>query len=129
MARELFEVSCPCCQSTLKIDGEVRAVISHAEPVKKPIIEDLAAEVAKLKGAPGRREEAFQKSFAAEKNQGQVLNRKFETSGRSRAISTFDSSFETDRAEEVAGDLAGGPVLPVQFVIEAAHGFARDASG
>ena len=41
-------------------------------------IQSLAAEVAKLKGAPDRREEAFQKSFAAEKNQGQVLNRKFD---------------------------------------------------
>jgi predicted nucleotide-binding protein (sugar kinase/HSP70/actin superfamily) len=78
MARELFEVKCPCCLSTLKIDAEIRAVISHAEPEKKPVIEDLAAEVAKLKGAPGRREEAFQKSFAAEKNQGQLLNRKFD---------------------------------------------------
>lgn len=78
MARELFEVSCPCCQSTLKIDAEIRAVISHSEPVKKPVIEDLAAEVAKLKGAPDRREDAFQKSFAAHKSQGQVLNRKFD---------------------------------------------------
>lgn len=78
MAHELFEVSCPCCQSTLRIDGELGVVISHEEPVKKPLIEDLASEVAKLKGAAGRREEAFQKSFAAEKNQGQVLNRKFE---------------------------------------------------
>jgi hypothetical protein len=67
MARELFEVSCPCCKAELKIDSEVRAVI-----------EDLAAEVEKLKGAPGRREDAFQKSFAAEKNQGNVLNRKFD---------------------------------------------------
>ncbi len=78
MARELFEVSCPCCDSTLKIDGELKVVISHAEPVKKPVIEDLAAEVEKLKGAAGRREDAFQKSFAAEKNQGNVLNRKFD---------------------------------------------------
>lgn len=78
MARELFEVSCPCCQATLKIDAELSAVISHTEPVKKPVIEDLAAEVAKLKGAAGRREEAFQKSVAAEKNQGQLLNRKFD---------------------------------------------------
>jgi hypothetical protein len=78
MARELFEVDCPCCQSVLKIDSELRTVISHTEPVKKLVIEDLAAEVAKLKGAAGRREEAFQKSFAAEKNQGQVLNRKFD---------------------------------------------------
>jgi hypothetical protein len=56
----------------------VRAVISYQEAVKKPVIEDLAAEVEKLKGAPGRREDAFQKSFAAEKNQGNVLNRKFD---------------------------------------------------
>ncbi|HTA42010.1 MAG TPA: hypothetical protein VK789_06165 [Bryobacteraceae bacterium] len=78
MARELFEVSCPCCQAALKIDAELGAVISHTEAVKKPAIEDLAAEVAKLKGAAGRREEAFQKSVAAEKNQGQLLNRKFD---------------------------------------------------
>ena len=78
MARELFEITCPCCESKLKVDGELQAVISHTEPVKKPIIEDLAAEVQKLKGAAGRREEAFQKSFAAEKNQGQLLNRKFD---------------------------------------------------
>jgi hypothetical protein len=78
MARELFEVSCPCCKAELKIDLQLRAVIAHREPEKKPVIEDLAAEVQKLKGAPGRREEAFQKSFEAEKNQGQVLNRKFD---------------------------------------------------
>jgi hypothetical protein len=78
MSRELFEVQCPCCQSSLKVDPELRAVIAHEEPVKPPPIEDLAAAVAKLKGEPGRREEAFQKSFAAEKNQGQVLNRKFD---------------------------------------------------
>ena len=78
MARELFEISCPCCEATLKVDAELRAVISHTEPVKKPLIEDLAAEVQKLKGAAGRREEQFQKSFAAEKNQGALLNRKFD---------------------------------------------------
>jgi hypothetical protein len=78
MKNELFEVTCPCCQSALKIDAHLRAVISHVEPVKAPPIEDLAAAVAKLKGEAGRREQAFQKSFAAEKNQGQVLNRKFD---------------------------------------------------
>jgi hypothetical protein len=78
MPSELFQVTCPCCQSALKIDGELRAVISHEEPVKPAPIEDLAAAVAKLKGEAGRREDAFQKSFAAEKNQGQVLNRKFD---------------------------------------------------
>jgi hypothetical protein len=78
MPRDLFEVKCPCCDAMLKIDGELQVVIAHEEAVKKPLIEDLAAEVAKLKGAAGRREETFQKNFAAEKNQGQVLNRKFD---------------------------------------------------
>jgi hypothetical protein len=78
MARELFEVTCPCCKAELKIDSEIRAVISHQEAVKKPVIEDLAAEVEKLKGAAGRREESFQKSFAAHKSSGDVLNRKFD---------------------------------------------------
>jgi hypothetical protein len=34
--------------------------------------------VAKLKGEAGRRDEVFRKSFETEKNQGQVLNRKFD---------------------------------------------------
>jgi hypothetical protein len=78
MARELLEIKCPCCNATLKIDAKLGAVISHTEAVKPPVIEDLAAAVAKLKGEAGRREDAFQKSFAAEKQQGQVLNRKFD---------------------------------------------------
>lgn len=78
MPPDLFEVSCPCCQSKLKIDGELRAVISHEEAVRPPAIEDLSAAVAKLKGEAGRRDEAFRKSFEAEKNQGQLLNRKFD---------------------------------------------------
>ena len=78
MARELFEVKCPCCQSRLKIDGDLRAVISHEEPVKAPIIEDLNVAVQKLKGEAGRRDEVFRKSFETEKNSGTVLNRKFD---------------------------------------------------
>jgi len=78
MARDLFEVSCPCCQAKLKVDGELHAVISHEEPARPPVIEDLTAAVAKLKGEAGRRDEAFRKSFEAERNQGQVLNRKFD---------------------------------------------------
>ena len=76
--KPLFEVTCPCCQTVLKIDAETRAVIAHKAPEKPPPIEDLAAAVAKLKGEPGRREEVFRKSFEAEKSSGKVLNRKFE---------------------------------------------------
>jgi hypothetical protein len=78
MAKALIEVTCPCCQAVLKIDAETQAVIAHKVPEKPPAIEDLAAAVAKLKGEPGRREEMFRKSFAAEKSMGKVLDRKFE---------------------------------------------------
>jgi hypothetical protein len=78
MSKGLLEVRCPCCEAMLKIDVETRAVISHKVPEKPKPIEDLAAEVAKLKGAEGRREEVFQKQFAAEKMHGKVLEKKFD---------------------------------------------------
>lgn len=78
MSKGLLEVRCPCCEAMLKIDVETRAVISHKVPEKPKPIEDLAAEVAKLKGAEGRREEVFQKQFAAEKIHGKVLEKKFD---------------------------------------------------
>ena len=77
-AKGMFDVECPCCKAELKIDPETRAVITCKEPVKPPPIEDLAAAVERLKGEPGRREAAFQRSFAAEKMQGQVLAKKFD---------------------------------------------------
>ena len=57
--------------------GTARGDFSQ-EHVKPPAIEDLTAAVAKLKGEAGRRDEVFRKSFETEKNQGQVLNRKFD---------------------------------------------------
>jgi hypothetical protein len=74
----MFEVECPCCQAMLKIDPETRAVIAHTVPEKPKAIEDLAAEVAKLKGEGARREQLFQKSFEAEKSHGKVLEKKFD---------------------------------------------------
>jgi hypothetical protein len=75
---KLIEVQCPCCQSSLKIDPETRAVISHKEPEKPPAIEDLAAAVAKLKGEAGRRDEVFRKSVETERMHGKVLEKKFD---------------------------------------------------
>src|ERR1700733_12680412 len=78
MAKGMFDVECPCCQAILKVDPETRAVIAHTVPVKPPAIEDLAAEVAKLKGEGARREAVFQKQFEAEKSHGKVLEKKFD---------------------------------------------------
>jgi hypothetical protein len=78
MAQGMFDVECPCCQAILKIDPETRAVIAQTVPEKPRPIEDLAAEVEKLKGAGARREEIFQKQFEAEKSHGKVLEKKFD---------------------------------------------------
>jgi|ERR1017187_1922470 hypothetical protein len=78
MAKGLWEIRCPCCEATLKIDPETRAVISHKVPEKPKPIEDLAAEVAKLKGAAGRRDEVFQKQVEAQKMHAKVLDKKFD---------------------------------------------------
>ncbi len=78
MAKGLIEVDCPCCQATLKIDPETRAVISHKEKERPKTIEDLAAAVQKLKGEAGRRDELFRKNFEAEKSHGKVLEKKFD---------------------------------------------------
>jgi hypothetical protein len=78
MAKGMFDVECPCCQAALKIDPETRAVIAHTVKEKPRPIEDLAAEVEKLKGAGARREEIFQKQFEAEKSHGKVLEKKFD---------------------------------------------------
>jgi hypothetical protein len=78
MAKGMFEVACPCCQAVLTIDPETRAVIAHTIPEKPRAIEDLGAEVAKLKGEGARREELFRKQFEAEKSHGKVLEKKFD---------------------------------------------------
>ena len=78
MAKGMFEVECPCCQATLKVDHQTRAVIAHKEREKPPAIEDLASAVARLKGEEARRDEVFRKSVEAERMHGQVLQKKFD---------------------------------------------------
>jgi len=73
-----FEVECPCCGATLKIDPNVKAIISHKEKPVPKMLEDISTGVEKLKGAEQRREEAFQKSFQQMKSSKDVLAAKFD---------------------------------------------------
>ena len=72
-----FEVPCPCCQSTLIIDANLRRVVRHVEPVRgdRPELSDaqriLADEAA-------RREALFAKSFENGKTRDDALSRRFE---------------------------------------------------
>ena len=76
--RELIEVKCPCCEATLKIDPELKSVISFQEHVKPRSIEDMETAVQTLKGEEARRAEVFDKSFEAHKSHQKVLERKFD---------------------------------------------------
>ena len=77
-ADDLLEVQCPCCEAILRVYRGMGVVITHKMPENPLPIQDLAAEVARIKGEGARLEQAFQKSFDAHKSQSTVLNKKFD---------------------------------------------------
>lgn len=77
-ASAAFAVVCPCCQTTLTIDPELKIVLHHQLPERAPVIDDLAAAAERLKGDAAKREDAFQKSFQDLKSRESVMDRKFD---------------------------------------------------
>ncbi len=75
---DLFDVVCPCCKAELKIDAGTHAVITFKAAERPRELADIESGLERLKGAAARREEAFQKSFEAERKQPEVLARKFD---------------------------------------------------
>lgn len=73
-----FTVHCPCCQTTLTIDPELKTILHHQVPAKAPVIDDLAAAARRLDGEAAKREAAFQKSFDDLKAKESLMDRKFE---------------------------------------------------
>jgi hypothetical protein len=75
--RTEFEVTCPCCKSTLVIDEGLQRVIRHVEPERadKPELDEAERILADEKA---RREALFEKSVLAERSRGDVLSRRFE---------------------------------------------------
>ncbi len=74
----MFEVKCPCCDATLRVDPELKAVISHVEHKKPPSIADMQEAVRNLRGEESRRGERFDKSFEEHLSHQKVLERKFD---------------------------------------------------
>jgi hypothetical protein len=72
-----FEAICPCCQSTLVIDANLKRVVRHEEATRgdRPELSNaqriLAEEAA-------RRESLFQQSVVAERGRGDALSKRFE---------------------------------------------------
>ena len=75
--RTEFEVTCPCCHSTLVIDEGLKRVVRHVEPERadKPKL-DEAHQI--LADAKARRDALFEQSVASEKTRGDALSRRFE---------------------------------------------------
>jgi hypothetical protein len=73
-----FSIQCPCCDAELVIDEKTRTVLHHQVVAAAPPILDLAAEVARLRGAGAEREQAFQRSMANERSREERNERKFD---------------------------------------------------
>lgn len=73
---ERFTVICPCCESTVTIDGQTGAIISHEE--KKKVLgsfEDLKGELGKQKEL---RDALFSQEMSSQKDRSRLLDEKFQ---------------------------------------------------
>jgi len=73
-----FDVTCPCCGAVLKIDGETRAVIAHTAAERPKMFADLDEAGKAMREQEGRRDSIFRQSVEAEKQRGDLLEKKFQ---------------------------------------------------
>jgi hypothetical protein len=75
--RTEYEVSCPCCGSTLVVDEGLRRVVRHVEPERtdKPELDEAHRILADQKA---RRDALFDQAVQSEKTRGDALSRRFE---------------------------------------------------
>jgi hypothetical protein len=96
MAKGTIEVECPCCRSTMKVDAQTGAVLTHKELEKPKPIEDIGAAVRGLKEQASKREEIFQKSLADQKTRQSTLDKKFDELFKQAQESPDDRPFRPD---------------------------------
>ncbi len=70
-----FTIICPCCESTLNIDAQTGAILSHEEK-QKPLasFEDMAKNLDKAKQT---REQIFAQEMSSMKDRERLLEEKF----------------------------------------------------
>jgi hypothetical protein len=75
--RTEFEVTCPCCKSTLVIDEGLQRVIRHVEPERadKPKLDEATQILAEQKS---RRDALFDRAVESERTRGDALSKRFE---------------------------------------------------
>ncbi len=75
---EPFDVVCPCCKAKLRVDPELRAVLSHEAPPEVRLVKDLTDAVKGLKAAAAQRQTRFEESMKAQKSKKNLLDKKFQ---------------------------------------------------
>jgi len=72
-----YEVTCPCCRTTLVIDSGLKRVVRHVEPERtdKPKLDEAHRILAEEKA---RRDSMFEQSVQSERTRGDALSRRFE---------------------------------------------------
>ena len=73
-----IDITCPRCQSRLKIDAQLAVVLSHEAPPKAGPDVDISDAARLLREQAERREEKFRLSWDSEQKKEDVLSRKFE---------------------------------------------------
>jgi hypothetical protein len=76
--QEPFEVLCPCCQAKLRVDPEMRAVLSHELPPEERSVKNLTEAVQGLKAEAAQRQARFEESLKQEKGKKDLLDKKFQ---------------------------------------------------
>jgi len=97
-ASSIFEIACPDCGATIKVDAATHAVIAHTPAPRKKTFEDFEAATRALKDQEERKQSLFRQSVEAEKNKDDVLAKKFaealrrakETPDTGRPLRDFD---------------------------------------
>jgi hypothetical protein len=74
----VIEIACPDCSAMLRIDAETGVLISHTSAPRKRTFEDLATAAQAMREQDERKESIFRQSMEAEKNKGDLLEKRFE---------------------------------------------------
>ncbi len=75
---EAFEIFCPDCGATLKVDPVTRAIIAHTAAPRKRMFEDFSDAAKAAREADARRDSIFAQSVDAHKHKDDLMAKKFE---------------------------------------------------
>ena len=73
-----FEITCADCGAVMKVDAETRAVIGHKSAARPKTFNDLDEAARAMHEQEGRRDSIFRQSVDAEKQRGDLLEKKFQ---------------------------------------------------